>query len=172
MVPGPPGREPGELRLTITASEEAREAADFVFEQFVARGAIPDCGCVSQASPIAVSPAKPARPPRGECRRSCSADLEHRGDCLRRRLCASAGNTCARSGRRRRLLATMMGVHPLLVTLATAAVTAARVWVGWAGLRSRMWQGVSTLCLMALEPIQFNRSHIRMQPDSVRTPVG
>lgn len=141
---------PGELRLMVTAPEEAREAAGFLFEQFVATDAKPECGCASQAKPIPVSPAKPigrrAANTAGVVVLTLSTGAVACGACC---ILPMALPALALAGGGS-LLATLIGVHHVIITLAIAAVAAAWMWIGWTSLRSRMWPAVSPLCLMVL----------------------
>jgi hypothetical protein len=142
--------ELAEMRLTITAPEEAREAADMVFEQFIATDAQSGCGCASQAKPMTYSPAKlggrRAANAAGVVALTLSTGAVACGACcvlpmVLPALALAGGGS---------LLAAMLGAKPLVMTLAIAAVAAAWIWVGWTSLRSKMWPAVSTLCLMVL----------------------
>jgi hypothetical protein len=140
---------PDEIRLTITSPEEAREATDVLFEQFVPGGtAQSTCGCSSQTNSSIASVDK-SRSRRnvnaaGVAALTLSTGAVACGACCILPLALPAV-VLAGGGS---LLAVMTSAHSLVTTLAIIAVVVAWTWVAWIGLRLRMWPAISTLLLM------------------------
>jgi hypothetical protein len=139
------------VRLTITAPEEAREAADLLFEQFVPSENQRDlCACGTGAPPPAATS--------GQVRHRRSMNAVGATALTLGTGALACGACCvlpiafpaialAGGGS---LLAALASAHSVLMTLAMIAVAIAWGWIGWISLRSKMWPAISTVCLMIL----------------------
>ena len=136
-----------EIRLTITAPEAAREAADNLFDQFLAKAsAESSCACTSTAS-AATIPAKaaPGTKAAGVTAVTLSAGAVACGVCcvlpfaLPAALLASIGT----------LLAWFVKMHLWVTILAILSMVGAWGWVSWQSRRTRRRPATSTLFTMA-----------------------
>jgi len=137
----------GEIRLTITAPEAAREAADGLFEPFLARAAAPPCACASRA-PAAKARANdvPGSKAAGVTAMTLSTGAVACGVCcvlpfaLPAAVLASTGT----------VLAWLVSVHVWVTALAVLVVLGAWGWIAWQSGRTRRRPATSTLVMMAL----------------------
>jgi hypothetical protein len=137
----------GEIRLTITAPEAAREAADSLFEQFVAQISMPACACASPVPPLKMpSHEPPGSKAAGFTAVTLSTGAVACGVCcvlpfaLPATILASAGP----------LLAWLVGIHKWVTVLAILAVVGAWGWIAWQSRRMRKRTAASTLLMMTL----------------------
>ena len=140
-------REAGnEIRLTVTAPETAREAADTLFEQFVANApALSSCACAISAS-VVKTPAKepPGSKAAGVTAMTLSTGAVACGVCcvlpfaLPATILASTGS----------LLALLVKMHVWVTILAILSVVGAWGWIAWQTRRTRRKPAISTLFTM------------------------
>jgi hypothetical protein len=133
--------EPLEIRLIVTAPEAAREAADMLFEQFVA-GAPASSACAGAAPPITGKQ-------RGAKAAGLTAVTLATGAVACGACCvlpfALPAATLAGTGS---ILALLANAHAWVTGLAILAVIGAWSWVAWQTVRTRRSPAVSTLCVM------------------------
>ncbi|MFZ2157193.1 MAG: hypothetical protein WAV72_13885 [Bradyrhizobium sp.] len=136
-----------EIRLTITAPETAREAADSLFNQFLAKAsAESSCACASTASAVTIpSKAPPGTKAAGVTAVTLSTGAVACGVCcvlpfaLPATLLASTGT----------LLAWFVKMHVWVTVLAILSVVGAWGWIAWQSRRTRRRPATSTLFMMA-----------------------
>lgn len=136
-----------EIRLTITASEVAREAADTLFDQFSAKAPIPSsCACTTTASVVkGPSKAPPGTKAAGVTAVTLSTGAVACGICcvlpfaLPAAVLASTGS----------VLAWFVKVHVWVTFLAILSVIGAWGWIAWQTRRTRRRPATSTLFMMA-----------------------
>jgi hypothetical protein len=137
-----------EIRLTITAPETAREAADALFEQFVANAPAPSsCACATSASVVKI-PAKepPGSKAAGVTALTLSTGAVACGVCcvlpfaLPAAVLASTGS----------LLAMFVKMHVWVTILAILSVAGAWGWIAWQTRRTRRKPAISTLLMMGV----------------------
>lgn len=135
-----------EIRLLITAPEAAREAADGLFEQFVARAAAPSCACGGSAPARVSAQEPPGSKAVGLTAVTLSTGAVACGVCcvlpfaLPAAVLASTGP----------VLAWLVGIHKWVTVLAILAVVGAWGWVIWQSRRTRKRPAASTLVMMTL----------------------
>ena len=135
-----------EIRLTVTAPETAREAADTLFEQFVASAPPPSsCACATSASVVkASSKEPPGSKAAGITAVTLSTGAVACGVCcvlpfaLPATILASTGS----------LLAWFVKLHVWVTILAILSVVGAWGWITWQTLRTRRKPATSTLFMM------------------------
>lgn len=140
-------REAGsEIRITVTAPETAREAADTLFEPFVASAPAPSpCACATSAS-VGKTSAKepPGSKAAGVTAMTLSAGAVACGVCcvlpfaLPATILASTGS----------LLAWFVKLHVWVTILAIFSVVGAWGWIAWQTRRTRRKPATSTLFMM------------------------
>jgi len=124
-----------EIRLTITAPERAREAADTLFDQFLAKASTPSsCGCATTASIVkASSKEPPGTKAAGVTAVTLSTGAVACGVCcvlpfaLPATILASTGT----------LLAWFVKMHVWVTILAILSVVGAWGWVAWQTRRTQ-----------------------------------
>ena len=140
-------RETGnEIRLNITAPERAREAADALFEQFLANApASLSCACATTASVLNTSSKEPpGSKAAGVTAVTLSTGAVACGVCcvlpfaLPATILASTGS----------LLALLVKVHVWVTILAILSVVGAWGWIAWQTRRTRRKPAISTLFTM------------------------
>ena len=135
-----------EIRLTITAPETAREAADSLFDQFLAKAsAKSSCGCASTASAVTITPkAPPGTKAAGVTAVTLATGAVACGVCcvlpfaLPAALLASTGT----------VLALFVKMHLWVTILAILSVVGAWGWISWQSRRTRRKPATSTLFMM------------------------
>ena len=135
-----------EIRLTVTAPETAREAADTLFEQFVASAPPPSsCACATSASVVkASSKEPPGSKAAGITAVTLSTGAVACGVCcvlpfaLPATILASTGS----------LLAWFVKLHVWVTILAVLSVAGAWGWIAWQTRRTRRRPATSTLFMM------------------------
>jgi hypothetical protein len=135
-----------EIRLTITAPERAREAADALFEQFVAGAPAPvSCACATPASVVKSSSKEaPGSKAAGFTAVTLSTGAVACGVCcvlpfaLPATILASTGS----------LLALLVKMHVWVTILAILSVVGAWGWIAWQTRRTRRKPAISTLSTM------------------------
>ena len=135
-----------EIRLTVTAPETAREAADALFEQFVAGAPAPSsCACATSASVVKTSAKEPpGSKAAGITAATLSTGAVACGVCcvlpfaLPATILASTGS----------LLAWFVKLHVWVTILAILSVVGAWGWITWQTLRTRRKPATSTLFMM------------------------
>jgi len=135
-----------EIRLTVTAPETAREAADTLFEQFVASAPLPSsCACATSASVVkASSKEPPGSKAAGITAVTLSTGAVACGVCcvlpfaLPATILASTGS----------LLAWFVKLHVWVTILAVLSVAGAWGWIAWQTRRTRRRPATSTLLMM------------------------
>ena len=140
-----------EIRLTVTAPEKAREAADTLFEQFVANAPAPSsCACATSASVVKI-PAKetPGSKAAGVTALTLSTGAVACGVCcvlpfaLPAAVLASTGS----------LLAMFVKMHVWVTILAILSVAGAWGWIAWQTRRTRRKPATSTLFMMGASTV-------------------
>jgi hypothetical protein len=136
-----------EIRLVIAAPEAAREAADSLFELFLARAAAPSCPCASSMSATKVaSQEPPGSKAAGVTAVTLSTGAIACGVCcvlpfaLPAAVLASTGP----------VLAWLVGIHKWIIVVAILAVVGAWGWVAWQPRRTEKRPAASTLAMMTL----------------------
>lgn len=135
-----------EIRLTVTAPEMAREAADALFEQFIANApASSSCACAASASVANTSSKEPpGSKAAGVTAMTLSTGAVACGVCcvlpfaLPATLVASAGAA----------MAWLVKLHVWATLLAIVSVAGAWTWIAWQSRRTRRKPAVSTLVMM------------------------
>jgi hypothetical protein len=148
-------QHPDEIRLTIKAPEEARVAADMLFEQFVASAeGQPACGCEKTLQPLHAAPGTAARDP-GEhstMKAAGVAAVTLTGGAVACGACCVlpfAVPVVALAGAGS-MLALLAGAHAWVTGVAAVAVAGAWIWIWWQSARSRARPAASTLYLMSI----------------------
>jgi hypothetical protein len=142
--------EPDEIRLIVTAPEPAREAADMLFEQFVA-AALPQASCAcGTVSPMSGTP-HPAEGQRGTKAAGLTAMTLATGAVACGACCvlplALPAAALAGTGS---IFGWFAGAHAWVTVLAVLAVFSAWGWIGWQTVRTRCKPAASTLYVMAV----------------------
>jgi hypothetical protein len=135
-----------EIRLTVTGPERAREAADTLFEQFVANAPAPSsCACAASASVVKTSSKEPpGSKAAGVTAATLSTGAVACGVCcvlpfaLPATVLAGVGP----------LLAWFVTMHLWVTILALLSVVGAWSWIGWQTRRTRRKPAKSTLFMM------------------------
>lgn len=139
--------ERGQVRLIITAPEAAREAADTLFEQFVATRPAPSvCACTAP-SPDAMPGASGQRGTRaaGLTAVTLATGALACGACCVLPFALPAAMLAGAGG----LLAWFAGARGSVTGLAILAVIGAWGWIAWQTARTRRRAAASTLYVMA-----------------------
>lgn len=140
----------GEIRLTVTAPEAAREAADALFAPLLAQADTPACASAG-ALPVTEASAKapPGAKTAGATALTLSTGAVACGVCcvlpfaLPATLVASTGTA----------LAWLVGIHLWVTALAILAVVGAWGWIAWQSRRTRTRPARSTLLVMTLSTL-------------------
>lgn len=135
-----------EIRLTVTAPEMSREAADTLFEQFVANAPAPSsCACATSASVVkTTSKEPPGSKAAGVAAVTLSTGAVACGVCcvlpfaLPATVLASTGS----------LLAWFVTMHVWVTILAILAVVGAWGWIAWQTRRTNRRPAMSTLFMI------------------------
>ena len=134
-----------EIRLIVTAPEAAREAADALFEQFVANAPAPSCGCSTSASAVKT----PSKEPPGSKAAGVTAVTLSTGAVACGVCCvlpfALPATILASTGS---LLAWFVKLHVWVTILAILSVVSAWGWITWQTRRTRRKPATSTLFMM------------------------
>jgi hypothetical protein len=134
-----------EIRLIVTAPEAAREAADALFEQFVANAPAPSCGCSTSASAVKT----PSKEPPGSKAAGVTAVTLSTGAVACGVCCvlpfALPATILASTGS---LLAWFVKLHVWVTILAILSVVGAWGWITWQTRRTRRKPATSTLFMM------------------------
>lgn len=136
-----------EVRLTITAPERAREAADALFQQFLTNApAPPSCACAGSASIIGSA----AGEPRGSKAASVTAMTLSTGAIACGACCilpfTLPATVLAGTGS---VLAWFVHMHIWVTIFAILAVVGAWAWIAWQVRRTQRKPAMSTLVMMA-----------------------
>jgi hypothetical protein len=138
---------PEEIRLTITAPETAREAADALFEQFVAGApASSACGCASPApSPMALrAPKQRGTKAAGLTAMTFATGAVACGACCVLPFALPAALLASGGG----VLAWFAHINRWSAAAAVVTVGAAWAWIAWQTYRTRSKPAASTLTVM------------------------
>jgi hypothetical protein len=134
-----------EIRLTITAPETAREAADTLFEQFIANAPAPPSSCACATSDVTPpSKEQPGSKAAGVTAMTLSTGAVACGVCcvlpfaLPATIVASAGAA----------MAWLVKLHVWATLLAIVSVAGAWGWIAWQARRTRRKPAISTLVMM------------------------
>jgi hypothetical protein len=134
-----------EIRLTITAPEAAREAADVLFEQFLPNPpASSACGCADPSVSDTTSKKQPGAKAAGIAAMTLATGAVACGACcvlpfaLPAAVLAGGGS----------ILALVASAHAWVTGLAILAVIGAWSWIAWQTVRSRRSPAASTLVVM------------------------
>ena len=135
-----------EIRLTVTAPETAREAADTLFEQFVANAPAPSsCACAASTSVVKT----PSKEPPGSKAAGVTAVTLSTGAVACGVCCvlpfALPATVLASTGS---LLALFVKMHVWITILAILSVAGAWGWIAWQTRRTRRKPALSTLFMM------------------------
>jgi hypothetical protein len=135
-----------EIRLTVTAPERAREAADTLFEQFVANAPAPSsCACAPSASVVKT----PSKEPPGSKAAGVTAATLSTGAVACGVCCvlpfALPATVLAGIGP---LLAWFVNMHLWVTILAILSVVGAWGWIAWQTRRTSRKPAISTLFMM------------------------
>ena len=140
-----------EIRLTITAPERAREAADELFEQFVANAPAPSsCACATSTSVVKNSSKEPpGSKAAGVTAMTLSTGAVACGVCcvlpfaLPAAVLASTGS----------LLALLVKMHVWVTIIAVLSVAGAWGWIAWQTRRTGRKPALSTLFVMGASTV-------------------
>jgi hypothetical protein len=144
-----------EIRLTIEAPEEAREAADMLFEQFVASAACqPAGGCERTPRPFDAASGRPDRDPdkrstmktAGVAAVTLASGAVACGACCVLPLALPAVALAAAGG----TLALLAGAHAWVTGAAVVVVAAAWIWIWGQSVQARARPAAPTLYLMGI----------------------
>lgn len=140
-----------EIRLTVTAPETAREAADALFEQFVANAPAPSsCACATSASVVKI----PSKEPPGSKAAGATAMTLSTGAVACGVCCvlpfALPATVLAGTGS---LLAMFVKMHVWVTILAIVSVVGAWGWIAWQTRRTRRKPALSTLFMMGASTV-------------------
>jgi hypothetical protein len=140
-----------EIRLTITAPETAREAADALFEQFAANAPAPSsCACATSASVVKI----PAKEPPGSKAAGLTALTLSTGAVACGVCCvlpfALPAAVLASTGS---LLVMFVKMHVWVTILAILSVAGAWGWIAWQTRRTRRKPATSTLFMMGASTV-------------------
>lgn len=139
-------REVGnEVRLTVTAPERAREAADALFQQFVTNAPAP-CACASSAPIVGNAVGElPGSKAASVTAMTLSTGAIACGACCILPFTLPATVLAATGS----VLAWFVHMHVWVTILAILAVVGAWGWIAWQILRTRRKPAMSTLIMMA-----------------------
>jgi hypothetical protein len=130
-----------EVRLIITAPEDARDAADTLFEEFVkGHSTTSSCGCTASDKPARRSGSTVA----GVTAVTLATGALACGACC---VLPFALPAAALAGIGT-ILAFLAGAHFWVTAIALLAVLGAWVWITWQAIRTRMRPALSTLLVM------------------------
>ena len=140
-----------EIRVTVAAPEAAREAADGLFEKFVAQAPAPSsCACATSASAVkAPEKEPPGSKAAGVTAMTLSTGAVACGVCcvlpfaLPATILASTGT----------LLAWFVSIHKWVTVLAILSVVGAWGWIARQSLRSRRRPAASTMFMMGASTV-------------------
>jgi hypothetical protein len=135
-----------EIRLTVTAPETAREAADTLFEQLAANAPAPSsCACAASASVVKT----PSKEPPGSKAAGVTAVTLSTGAVACGVCCvlpfALPATVLASTGS---LLAWFVNMHVWVTILAVLSVVGAWGWIAWQTRRTSRKPAISTLFMM------------------------
>ncbi|WP_247509941.1 tetratricopeptide repeat protein [Bradyrhizobium sp. 157] len=139
--------EPNEIRLTITAPETARDAADTLFEQFVAGAPSQSaCACAAPSSDAVASgeERQPGTKAAGLTAVTLATGAVACGACCVLPLALPAALLAGTGG----VLAWFANMHLWITGLAVLAVIGAWGWIAWQTRRTRCKPAASTLYVM------------------------
>jgi hypothetical protein len=140
--------EPTEIRVTITAPETAREAADMLFEQFVTGAPAPSTYACATLPPSAAAPGSERQ--RGMKGAGLTAVTMATGAAACGACCvlpfALPAAALASTGG---VLAWFASIHAWITVFAVFAVFGAWGWIAWQTRRTRCRPAASTLYVMA-----------------------
>lgn len=136
-----------EIRLTVTAPETAREAADAMFEPFVINAPAPSsCACATSASAVkAASTEPPGSKAAGVTAMTLTTGAVACGVCCVLPFALPA-TVLASTGA---LLAWFVKLHLWVTILALLSVAGAWGWIAWQSRRTRRKPALSTLVMMS-----------------------
>ena len=140
-----------EIRLTVTAPETAREAADVLFEQFVTNApSSSSCACATSAAVVKI----PAKEPRGSKAAGVTAMTLSTGAVACGVCCvlpfALPATILAGTGS---LLALLVKMHVWVTILAILSVVGAWGWIAWQTRRTRHKPAISMLFMMGVATV-------------------
>jgi hypothetical protein len=139
-----------EIRLTVTAPEAAREAADTLFEQLAVNSPAPSCGC---ATTVSAAKPPPEEPPgskaAGITAMTLSTGAVACGVCCVLPFALPA-TVLASTGA---LLAWFVKLHLWVTVVALLSVVGAWSWIAWQSRRTRRKPGASTLLIMSMATV-------------------
>jgi hypothetical protein len=140
-----------EIRLTVTAPERAREAADALFAQFVASAPAPSsCACATSAS-VVKPPAKeqPGSKAAGLTAMTLSTGAVACGLCCVLPFALPAAVVAGTGS----MLAMFVKMHVWITILAIVSVVGAWGWIAWQTRRTRRKPALSTLFMMGASTV-------------------
>jgi hypothetical protein len=141
-----------EIRLTITAPESAREAADALFEQFLAGASVQSsCGCTatSPSTTRLIAEKRPGEKAAGLTAITLATGAVACGACC---VLPFALPAVAAAGTGS-ILAFVASAHAWVTSLAVLAVVGAWSWIVWQSMRARRLPAASTLYMMAVATV-------------------
>ena len=135
-----------QIHLTLTAPEEARGAAEAMFDQFVAAAPVgSSCGCASSKPDTKADPQEPAGvKTAGLTAATLATGAVACGACCVLPFALPATVLASTGG----LIALVVKMHLWMTLLAIAAVAGAWAWIGWQSAKTRRRPARSTLVLM------------------------
>jgi len=136
-----------EIRLTITAPESAREAADALFEQFLAGApARSSCGCAatSPSTTRLIAEKQPGEKAAGLTAVTLAAGAVACGACCVLPFALPAVVVAGTGS----ILTFVVSAHAWVTGLAVLAVVGAWGWIVWQSVRARRLPAASTLYMM------------------------
>jgi hypothetical protein len=140
---------PDEIRLTITAPESAREAADMLFEQFVADApASSACACAVPSAPdttLRIAGKPPGVKAAGLTAVTLATGAVACGACCVLPFALPAAALAGTGS----ILAWFVGAYAWVTGLAIFAVIGAWAWIAWQTVQTRRRPVASTLYVMA-----------------------
>lgn len=139
--------QPHEIQLVITAPEAAREAADMLFEHFVAAAPHGACGCATEPQLSSTSPPAPrlfGAATVGLTAMTLATGAVACGACCVLPLALPAVALAGAGS----ILAWVAGAHAWVTALAVVAVLGAWGWIAWQTVQTRCRPALPTLYVM------------------------
>jgi hypothetical protein len=139
--------QPDEIQLVITAPEAAREAADMLFEHFVAAAPAVACGCTTDSQSSSTSPPAPTRfgaTTVGLTAMTLATGAVACGACCVLPLALPAVALAGTGS----ILAWFARAHAWVTGLAGVALLSAWSWIAWQTVQTRCRPALSTLYVM------------------------
>jgi hypothetical protein len=140
-----------EIRVSITAPQSSREAADALFEQFLAGAPAPSaCGCAAPSNPTPqIAEKQPGEKAAGLAAVTLATGAVACGACCVLPFALPAVAVAGTGS----MLAFVASAHAWVTGLAVLAVVGAWSWIVWQSVQARRLPAASTLYMMAVATV-------------------